>query len=77
MYATFSTPLYSNMGISILAMAIEAATKKNLVDLMHERIFEPVGMKLTTLETGPAHDSSAFIPVNETIWGQTLGMLDP
>lgn len=42
---------YSNLGAGILAKALENATNKTFEDLLSERIFQPLGMKNSTLDS--------------------------
>ncbi|KAK0728886.1 beta-lactamase [Lasiosphaeria miniovina] len=75
-YAPFSAPFYSNVGTSLLGLVVEAASNKTLDQLMHENILGPLGMSNTTLIQGPSSDQWAFIPVNESTWGLSLGVSD-
>ncbi len=42
---------YSNLGAGILANALENATDKTFDDLLSEKIFQPLGMKNSTLDS--------------------------
>ncbi|KAK3985433.1 beta-lactamase/transpeptidase-like protein [Cladorrhinum sp. PSN332] len=75
-FAPFTKPLYSSVGISLLALVVEAATNKTLDELMQEKIFKPAGMNSTTLVTGPPQNSMGFIPDGERLWNISLGIND-
>jgi CubicO group peptidase (beta-lactamase class C family) len=40
---------YSEGGIALLQLVVESMTKKSLADLMRERVFQPLGMKRTSM----------------------------
>jgi CubicO group peptidase (beta-lactamase class C family) len=40
---------YSGEGIDLLQFVVETVTKESLADLMHERVFEPLGMTRTSM----------------------------
>ena len=50
-YNKESSYQYSNLGVGILANALENATDKTFEDLLSEKIFQPLGMKNSTLDS--------------------------
>ncbi|KAK4225363.1 beta-lactamase-like protein-like protein 2 [Podospora fimiseda] len=75
-FAPFTKPLYSSVGISLLALVVEAATNKTLDELMRDKILKPAGMESTSLVTGPPDNSMGFIPDGEKFWNVSLGIND-
>lgn len=68
-----TTPIYSNLGISLLSLLVEAATNKTYDSVLKDTILKPLGLTNTS-PTGPVKDSWGFIPKNETTWGGDLGV---
>lgn len=67
-----TTPVYSNIGISLLSLIVEAATNKTYETILAETILKPLGLTNTSIAT-PASDSWGFIPEKEVTWGGDLG----
>jgi CubicO group peptidase (beta-lactamase class C family) len=59
-YAPYTTPVYSNIGYAILGLVIERATGKSYAQYMEEAIFQPLGLKHTSVDQ-PISLSEAFI----------------
>ncbi|KAI8238948.1 Beta-lactamase-like protein [Colletotrichum sp. SAR 10_96] len=68
-----TTPIYSNLGISLLSLVVEAATNKTYEVLLYEIILKPLGLTNTSV-TGPVQDSWGFIPKGEPTWKGDLGV---
>jgi CubicO group peptidase (beta-lactamase class C family) len=47
------TVAYSNLGVALLGQALAAAADTDYADLLHERIFDPLGMTDTSLPATP------------------------
>ncbi|KAI3324113.1 beta-lactamase/transpeptidase-like protein [Xylariaceae sp. AK1471] len=75
-YAPWTNPVYSNVASTILAYAIEAVTHMRYDAYVQKAIFGPMGMKNTTIFTGPKDRSSGFIPKGDFWFGSSLGYLD-
>ncbi|KAK1485616.1 hypothetical protein CCUS01_03756 [Colletotrichum cuscutae] len=77
-YPAFQTPVYSNLGTTLVGMAVEGATGKPFEEVLFESILEPAGMGNTTYGKLPTSLETMFIPANDTEWFNfTLGALDP
>jgi len=66
---------YSNGGYSMLALIVERASGKKFQDFLHERIFEPLGMRntLAYVAEGPAvpHRAYGYTLANDGKWQRT------
>ncbi|KAK7455479.1 hypothetical protein Landi51_02683 [Colletotrichum acutatum] len=77
-YPAFQTPVYSNLGTTLVGMVVEGATGKPFEEVLFESILEPAGMGNTTYGKLPANLETMFIPENDTEWFNfTLGAMDP
>ncbi|KAF9880293.1 beta-lactamase [Colletotrichum karsti] len=68
-----TTPIYSNLGISLLSLVVEAATNKTYDSVLTETILKPLGLTNTS-STGPDQDSWGFIPKDEPTWRGDAGI---
>ncbi|KAF2736427.1 beta-lactamase/transpeptidase-like protein [Polyplosphaeria fusca] len=77
-FASGSTPIFSNAGFLILAYALESITGRAYVDLLNEAILKPLDMSSTTLLT-PTDLSNAVIPSssNLTRWSTPVPVEAP
>lgn len=76
-YKPYTSPAYSNTGLAVLGMVVEAATGKNFADLAKESIFDVAGMKSSSFNGFvPAFDKLGFVPVKEPTWNGTLGVFE-
>lgn len=78
-YAPFTTPMYSNLGVDLLGLALERMFSKSFAEYMQENIISPLGLQNTNL-TAPPLPSQAFIPnqtVEENMWGVDVGWDSP
>ncbi|KAF4471353.1 UPF0214 yfeW [Fusarium albosuccineum] len=74
-YTPFTNPVYSNIGIALLGLVVEAATGKSFAEVAKRDIYDVVGLKHTYVsETPPVED--LFIPMNETTWNVTTGVFE-
>jgi CubicO group peptidase (beta-lactamase class C family) len=62
---------YSGEGINLLQLVVETITKKNLEELMQERVFRPLGMTRTSMVWKPAFESDYANGYDE--YGRSLG----
>lgn len=68
-----TAPVYSNVGIALLGLIIEAATNKSYEEALHESVLKPLGLTNTSI-SGPESDGWGFIPKGELTWGGDLGV---
>lgn len=74
-HAPYETPLYSNIGLTLLGLVIETVTNQTYEDWIQHTIINPVKMNKTFMLT-PA-DSFGFIPTNAIDWDVKLGVEAP
>ncbi|KAK7924850.1 beta-lactamase 2 [Apiospora marii] len=75
-YAPFTSVVYSNVGVGILALVIEAVSGKSFDDYIQGAILDPLGLNSTFPSRPPSDTKRGFIP--ETIpemnwWDADLG----
>ncbi|OHE99643.1 beta-lactamase [Colletotrichum orchidophilum] len=70
-FSPHTTPVYSNIGIALLALIVEAASNQTYETLLTETILKPLGLTMTSIST-PAK-GLGFIPLQEPTWGGDLG----
>ncbi|CCF32549.1 beta-lactamase [Colletotrichum higginsianum] len=68
-----TTPVYSNIGLSLLSLVLETATNKTYESILTETILKPLGLANTSIAV-PADDAWGFIPKGEVTWGGDLGV---
>ncbi|KAG7123909.1 Beta-lactamase-like protein like [Verticillium longisporum] len=67
---------YSNAGISLVGLVVEAAAGKPYDEVIRELILEPAGMRGTTVGGTLDNVSTIFVPVNNTEWNDDIGIFD-
>lgn len=72
--STFSTPVYSNAAIQILAYALEGMTNKSFKDSFNTALVQPLNLSRTFLNK-PPNNINAIIPGDElsSLWGFDIG----
>ncbi|KAG7139965.1 Beta-lactamase-like protein like [Verticillium longisporum] len=75
-YAPNHAPAYSNAGISLVGLVVEAAAGKPYDEVIRELILEPAGMRGTTVGGTLDNVSTIFVPVNNTEWNDDMGIFD-
>ncbi|OAL28251.1 hypothetical protein AYO22_02957 [Fonsecaea multimorphosa] len=71
-YAPFTTPVYSNIGYSLLGRVIENVSGKTYAVYLEDAIFTPANLTRTFVGA-PANSSLGFIPAATSWWGTSLG----
>ncbi|KAJ4251027.1 hypothetical protein NW762_011677 [Fusarium torreyae] len=72
-YAPFTNPIYSNVGLALLGLVIEAAEDKPFDEVVKRDILDVVGMKNTYIDKVPPV-KDLFIPFKEPTWNISLGV---
>jgi CubicO group peptidase (beta-lactamase class C family) len=62
---------YSGEGIQLLQLVVETITKTPLKELMHDRVFQPLGMSRTSMVSEPRFEDDYASGYDE--WGRSLG----
>jgi CubicO group peptidase (beta-lactamase class C family) len=77
-FATSTTPTYSNVAFQILSYALEAITGKTFPAMLKTNIIKALDLNDTTF-TRPLNDSNCIIPgdTSTTMWDFDLGELSP
>ncbi|KAJ3532836.1 hypothetical protein NM208_g8259 [Fusarium decemcellulare] len=75
-FAPETAPVYSNIGIFLLSLVVEAVSKVPYETFIQQDILGPLGMTNTTTSTAPDVSYGA-IAVNHTSWGLDLGFENP
>ena len=77
-YHPFHSPVYSNIGYALLGMVVEAASGREFVDLVQEKIYDVAGMNSSSFY-GPvdAFEELGFVPEGESTWNVTVGVFEP
>ena len=68
--------MYSNVGTSIVGLVVEEASGQKFEDAIRGLIYEPAGMKTTTMKP-PIDNEDLFIPINATAWDIDIGVFGP
>ncbi|OLN96383.1 Beta-lactamase-like protein-like protein 1 [Colletotrichum chlorophyti] len=76
-YPSYQTPVYSNLGTTLVGLAVEGASNKTLEEALFETIFEPAGMNNTTYNKVPENLETMFIPADDIYYNHDIGALDP
>ncbi|KAK8083197.1 hypothetical protein PG996_001978 [Apiospora saccharicola] len=61
-YAPFTSVVYSNVGIGILALVIEAVSGRSFDDYIQDAILDPLGLNSTFPSRPPSDTKRGFIP---------------
>jgi CubicO group peptidase (beta-lactamase class C family) len=71
-YGAGTTPVYSNIGYSLLGRVLESVTGKTYAAYLQENVLKP--MNMTRTSAGPPNGgANAFIPIGDSEWGEPLG----
>jgi len=62
---------YSGEGMQLLQLVVETITQRPIKDLMRERVFQPLGMKRTSMTSEESFDADYAKGYDE--WGRSLG----
>lgn len=75
-YSPYTNPVYSNIGIAMLSLVVEAATNKTWDEVVTEKILDVVGMKHTSTGKPPSSTKEIFIPEGSSMWNLSTGVFD-
>jgi CubicO group peptidase (beta-lactamase class C family) len=76
-YPPWQTATYSDNAYQLLGYALENITGKKFVDILKDRILNPLGLNHTYYDNAP--ESVGVIPgtVKDTYWSASLGDASP
>ncbi|KAL6409260.1 hypothetical protein AUP68_05632 [Ilyonectria robusta] len=72
-YSPYTTPVYSNIGIAMLGLVVEAASNKSFDEVVTRDILDVVGMQHSSTGEAPSA-KDIFIPEGESIWNSSTGV---
>ncbi|TXB96429.1 hypothetical protein FocTR4_00015905 [Fusarium oxysporum f. sp. cubense] len=76
-YQPSQSPIYSNAGISLVGLVVEAASKKTFDAAMKDLVLKPLGLKQTYSGIVPENSENMFIPAGSADWDADIGILAP
>ncbi|KAF4973347.1 hypothetical protein FSARC_325 [Fusarium sarcochroum] len=76
-YQPAQSPVYSNAGISLVGLVVEAASNKTFEAAIDDLILKPLSLKHTSTGIVPENDNNMFIPVGSAGWDTELGVFAP
>ncbi|KAG4272611.1 hypothetical protein FPRO04_10353 [Fusarium proliferatum] len=76
-YQPSQSPVYSNAGISLVGLVIEAASKKPFNAAINDLVLKPLGLKQTYSGIVPENSKNMFIPAGSADWDADIGILAP
>lgn len=74
-HAPYTNPVYSNVGVALLGLVVEAANNKTFAEVIQKDILDVLGMKNTYVSETPSTDD-LFIPAGEPTWNSSLAVFD-
>ncbi|KAG5758680.1 hypothetical protein H9Q72_013183 [Fusarium xylarioides] len=76
-YQPSQSPVYSNAGISLVGLVVEAAPNKTFGDAINDLILKPLGFKRTYSDIVPENSQNMFIPAGSADWNADTGVFAP
>jgi hypothetical protein len=76
-YQPSQSPVYSNAGISLVGLVIEAASNRTFEAAMNDLILKPLALQHTYTGIVPDNAKNMFIPAGSADWDVELGILGP
>lgn len=76
-FGPFTSPVYSNIGYSILAFVVEAVSNTTFDAFVRREIIEPLQLAGTSPSKAPTTDHTGFIPADDVYWGSYIGFESP
>ncbi|KAF4444195.1 Beta-lactamase 2 [Fusarium acutatum] len=76
-YQPSQSPVYSNAGISLIGLVIEAASNKTFDDAIKDLVLEPLGLRETYSGIVQENSQNMFIPAGSTDWDADIGAFAP
>ncbi|KAM5362350.1 hypothetical protein ACJA88_014072 [Fusarium oxysporum] len=76
-YQPSESPVYSNAGISLVGLVVEAASKKTFDAAIKDLVLKPLGLKQTYSGIVPENSENMFIPAGSADWDADIGIFAP
>ncbi|KAF4948192.1 hypothetical protein FGADI_9820 [Fusarium gaditjirri] len=76
-YQPSQSPVYSNAGISLVGLVIEAASKKTFDAAIKDLVLKPLGLEKTYSGIVPENSENMFIPAGSPDWDADIGIFAP
>ncbi|KAF5530777.1 beta-lactamase 2 [Fusarium mexicanum] len=76
-YQPSQSPVYSNAGISVVGLVVEAASKKTFDAAIKDLVLKPLGLKQTYSGIVQENSENMFIPAGSADWDANIGIFAP
>jgi hypothetical protein len=76
-YQPGQSPVYSNAGISLVGLVVEAASNRTFEAAINDLILKPLALRHTSTGIVPNNAKTMFIPAGSADWDVELGIFDP
>ncbi|CAJ0546578.1 Ff.00g012050.m01.CDS01 [Fusarium sp. VM40] len=76
-YQPSQSPVYSNAGISLVGLVVEAASNKTFGAAINDLILKPLGLRHTSTGIVPSNAKNMFIPAGSADWDVDVGIFGP
>ncbi|KAF5592315.1 beta-lactamase 2 [Fusarium subglutinans] len=76
-YQPSQSPVYSNAGISLVGLVVEAASKKTFDAAIKDLVLKPLGLNQTYSGIVPENSENMFIPSGNAGWDADIGIFAP
>jgi CubicO group peptidase (beta-lactamase class C family) len=76
-YQPSQSPVYSNAGISLVGLVVEAASNRTFEAAINDLILLPLALQHTSTGIVPDNAKNMFIPAGSADWDVELGILGP
>lgn len=76
-YQPSQSPVYSNAGISLVGLVVEAASNKTFDAAIKDLVLNPLGLKQTYSGIVPENSENMFIPAGSADWDADIGVFAP
>jgi CubicO group peptidase (beta-lactamase class C family) len=76
-YQPSQSPVYSNAGISLVGLVVEAASNKTFDAAIKDLVLKPLGLTQTYSGIVPENSENMFIPSGSADWDADIGIFAP
>ncbi|KAF9771857.1 hypothetical protein IL306_010474 [Fusarium sp. DS 682] len=76
-YQPSQSPVYSNAGISLVGLVVEAASNKSFDAAIKDLVLKPMGLEHTYIGIVLENSKNMFIPAGSTDWNADIGVFAP
>lgn len=76
-YQPSQSPVYSNAGISLVGLVVEAASNNTFDAAIRDLVLKPLGLEQTYSGIVPENSENMFIPAGSPDWDADIGIFAP